>query len=128
MADEATHYYPRFSQTSDCDSLFAFYDSHLHKNVLQRDPELLKKMIGDGDVVLIEDAAGKIVAASITYPYATADGQGNEDVKWQENGTPRCGLNGYGLPDALIPLQPLRTFIVEPPSDRFIAQMETTPV
>jgi hypothetical protein len=128
MTNEPTPYYPRFSQAEDHDKILDFYNDNAHKNVLNRDPEVLKKMIGNGDVVLIEDAAGKIVASSIMYPFATTDAQGEENVKWQEIGTLRCTLNGYGLMDALVTLQTLRTFLVEPPSDRFIAHMETTPV
>ncbi len=128
MTDEPSRYYPRFSRASDHDKLLDFYNSNAHKNVLKRDTDLLKKMISEGAVVMIEDEAGKIVAASITYPYETKDAHGNEDVKWQEIGTLRCTLNGYGLLATLVSLQTLHTFLVEPPSDRFIAHMETAPV
>lgn len=128
MTQELTRYYPRFSRADDHDKLLEFYSDHQHKNVLNRDPELLKKMIGDGAVVLVEDKAGEIVAASITYPYTKADANGAEETKWQEVGTLRCALNGFGIFDALVSMQTLRTFLLDPPSDRMIAQMETTPV
>ncbi len=128
MTDEPTRYYLRFSQAADHKKLLEFYDSHAHKNVLKRNAALLKSMISDGAVILMEDKAGKIVAASITYPYAAADDKARENVKWQEIGTLRCTVNGYGLLAALVSLQTLRTLLVEPPADRFIAQMDTTPV
>jgi hypothetical protein len=128
MSEEPARYYPRFSQAKDHEKLLEFYDSNAHINVLKRDAKVLKKMISDGDVILIEDKAGKVVAASITYPYASKDAHGNEDIKWQEIGTLRCTLNGFGLLATLVSLQTLHTFLVEPPSDRFIANMETTPV
>ena len=128
MTNEPARYYPRFSKAGDDKKILDFYDSHEHKNVLKRNAALLKEMISSGAVILIEDATGKIVAASITYPYTAKDANGNEEVKWHEIGTTRCTLNGYGLVDAMVSMQALRTFVVEPPSDRFIAHMITTPV
>src|SRR4051812_25664722 len=116
MSTEPVRYYPRFSRAEDHDKLLAFYDDNAHKNVLKRNADLLKKMISDGAVVLVEDQAGKIVAASITYPYTKTDKKGNENVKWQEIGTLRCALNGFGIFDALISMQILRTFLLDPPS------------
>jgi hypothetical protein len=79
--------------------------------------------------VIIEDEKGTIVAASITYPHKEKDSSGVEHVKWQEVGTTRIALNGYpGLFDAMITMQVLRAFLVEPPEDRFVAQMFTDPV
>jgi len=128
MTNEPTRYYPRFSQAKDLENLLKFYDMNAHKNVLKRDQELFKKMVNDGDVVLIEDEAGKIAASSIMYPFVSKDAAGNDNVKWHEIGTLRCTLNGYGLMDTLVSMQTLRTFLVEPPSDRYIAHMITTPV
>lgn len=128
MTDEPTRYYPRFSEAKDHDKILAFYDSNTHKNVLKRDPEAMRKMIEGGDVVFIEDEAGNIVAGSITWPFAVKNAEGKEDIKWHEIGTLRSALHGFGVLPTLVPMQTLRTFIIDPPSDRFIAQMETKPV
>jgi hypothetical protein len=125
---EPTRYYARFSEAKDYDKLMEFYDSNQHKNVWKRDPALMKEMIDQSNVVFLEDEAGKIVASSITYPYYITDADGKKDLKWYEIGTLRSALHGFGLIDALVPMQTLRSFIVNPPSDRFLAHMETTQV
>ena len=127
--DAPKKYFVRFSKTEDEQKVFDFYDINSHKNVLQREKDLMKGLIDDGAVVIIEDEKGTIVAASITYPHKEKDSNGLEHVKWQEVGTTRIALNGYpGLFDAMITMQVLRAFLVEPPEDRFVAQMFTDPV
>ncbi|MBL8711435.1 MAG: hypothetical protein JNM12_00940 [Alphaproteobacteria bacterium] len=122
-------YFIRFSQDADFDKISDFYDLNSHKNVLKRQTELMKQLTEDGAVVIVEDEKGKIVAASITYAHSAKDEHGVEHIKWQELGTTRCVLNGYpGLFDAMIAMQTLRAFLVEPPDNMFVAQMETTPV
>jgi len=122
-------YYIRFSQTADFDKLSEFYDLNTHKNVLKRQIDLMKQLTEDGAVVLVEDEKGKIVAASITYAHKVTGKDGVEHVEWQELGTTRCILNGYpGLFDVMIAMQTLRAFLVEPPENIFVAQMETAPV
>lgn len=122
-------YYVRFSKTSDFTKISEFYDLNAHKNVLKREVDLMKKMTEEGNVVLVEDEHGKIVAASITYPHRAKDEHGVEHIQWHEVGTTRIALNGYqGIFDAMIAMQTLRGFLVEPPDNMFVAQMETTPV
>ncbi|MEZ0262303.1 MAG: hypothetical protein ACAH80_14955 [Alphaproteobacteria bacterium] len=129
MSDKPTKYFIRFSSKEDSDKIVEFYDLNAHKNVRKRQQELMKQLVDDGAVVIIEDEKGKIVAASITYPHTATDEKGNEVVKWQEMGTTRITLNGYpGLFDALITMQTLRAFLVEPPTSTFVAQMHTAPV
>lgn len=129
MTDAPEKYYVRFSTAQDFDKISDFYDLNSHKNVLKRQTALMQQLCDDGAIVLIEDAKGKIVASSITYAHKTTDAAGVEHVKWQEVGTTRCVLNGYpGLFDAMIAMQTLRSFLVEPPENVFVAQMETTPV
>lgn len=124
-----TKYFIRFSQAEDFDRIWDFYDINAHKNVLKREHDLMKQLAEDGSIVLVEDEKGKIVAASITYSHKAKDEHGVEHVKWLELGTTRCVLNGYpGLFDAMIAMQTLRSFLVEPPENMFVAQMETTPV
>lgn len=127
--DTPKKFFVRFSKIEDEQKVFDFYDLNTHKNVLQREKDLMKGLIDDGAVVIIEDEKGSIVAASITYPHKEKDSDGVEHVKWQEVGTTRIALNGYpGLFDAMITMQVLRAFLVEPPEERFVAQMFTDPV
>lgn len=129
MADKPQKFYIRFSTKADFDNIVEFYELNAHKNVRKRQQELMKQLAADGAVVLIEDEKGKIVAASITYPHTTTDKNGEEHVNWQEIGTTRMVLNGYpGLFDAMITMQTLRAFLVEPPDSTFVAQMHTAPV
>ncbi|MFN7113472.1 MAG: hypothetical protein ACK4PK_03850 [Alphaproteobacteria bacterium] len=122
-------YFVRFSKPEDEQKVLDFYDMNAHQNVLKRESDLMKSLVDDGAVVLIEDEQGKIVASSITYPHKEKDSDGVEHVKWQEVGTTRIALNGYpGLFDAMVTMQVLRAFLVEPPEDRFVAQMFTDPV
>lgn len=122
-------YFVRFSQPADEKKILEFYDLNSHQNVRKREATILRERINDGAVVLIEDEKGKIVASSITYPHKTTDSDGVEHVKWQEIGSTRIVLNGYpGLFDAMVTMQVLRSFLVEPPEDRFVAQMHTAPV
>jgi len=119
----------RFSNANDFDNIMEFYELNAHKNVRKRQSDLMKQLAEDGAVVLIEDEQGKIVAASMTYPHKTPDKAGVERVQWQEIGTTRIVLNGYpGLFDAMITMQTLRAFLVEPPDSTFVAQMHTAPV
>lgn len=122
-------YFVRFSKPEDEQKVLEFYDLNSHQNVRKREADLLRHRIEDGSVVLVEDAQGKIVASSITYPHKTTDSDGDEHVKWQEIGSTRIVLNGYpGLFDAMVTMQVLRTFLVEPPEDRLVARMHTEPV
>jgi hypothetical protein len=129
MTDAPKKYFIRFSVEEDFDRISEFYDLNTHKNVLKREHDLMKQMTTDGAVILVEDEKGKIVAASITYAHKAKDEHGVEHVQWQELGTTRCVLNGYGgIFDAMIAMQTMRAFLVEPPDNLFVAQMETTPV
>ncbi len=129
VTDAPKKLFIRFSNASDHDNLMEFYELNAHKNVRKREQVLMKQLVEEGAVVLIEDEAGKIVAASMTYPHKTVDNAGVEKVQWQEIGTTRIILNGYpGLFDAMVTMQTLRAFLVEPPESTFVAQMHTTPV
>ncbi len=122
-------YYIRFSTVDDHEKLMEFYDVNKHTNVFKRQEAILKEVADEGLVILVEDAAGKIVGASISYGHKGKDAHGIETVRWQEVGTTRVVLNGYPeMFDALIGLQVLKTFMVEPPEDRFVCQVDTTAV
>lgn len=129
MSEKIPKYYIRFSNSQDFKNVLDFYDINVHANVRKRQHELMKQLVEDGAVILIEDEKGKIVASSITYPHKTKDKNGVEHVQWQEIGSTRMVLNGYpGLFDAMIAMQTLRSFLVEPPEDVFVARMHTVPV
>jgi hypothetical protein len=116
-----------FSKIEDLDRIMEFYDLNAHQNVRKRQRELIQKLADEGSVVFLEDEDKKIVAASITYPY-TEKNTGSK-VIWQEIGTTRIVLNGYpGLFDLMTCLQALRSHLIEPPAECFVANMLTAPV
>lgn len=122
-------FFVRFSTSGDFSRILEFYDSNAHENVRRRQSEIMKVLVEDGSVILLEDELGKIVASSITYPHRAMDKNGVKRVMWQEIGTTRCVLNGYpGLFDAMVTMQTLRTILVEPPENVMVAQMKTAPV
>ncbi len=122
-------YFIRFSQETDFDKIAEFYDTNAHESVLKRERDLIRTMADEGSIVLVEDEKGRVVAASITWPHKVVDANGVETTKWHELGTTRCILNGYpGLFDAMVAIQSLRSFLVEPPENVFLARMLTTPV
>src|SRR5690606_13455390 len=65
---------------------------------------------------------------SISYPLIV-EKDGVSSQKWLEIGTTRMVMNGYpGLFDVMIAMQSLRAYLVEPPDERFVCQMEGAPV
>lgn len=122
-------YFIHFSHAEDFNRLLNFYDMNAHTNVLKRDTDLMAQLVKEGAVIIVEDENGVIVASSITYAHKVADKDGVERVEWQEVGTTRSTLNGYpGLFDAMIAMQVMRTFLVEPPENMMVAHMVTAPV
>lgn len=123
---DAKKYFVRYSSSDDFDRLMAFYKANPHKNVDERNESLMRKLVENGSVTLIQSAeTGEVVAASISYPLDGDDGS----QKWLEIGTTRSILNGYpGLFDVMIGMQVMRAFLVEPPGDRFVCQMESQAV
>lgn len=123
---EMKKYFVRYSSSDDFDGLMAFYRANPHKNVDERNESLMRTLADNGSVTLIQSAeTGEIVAASISYPLNGDDGS----QKWLEIGTTRSILNGYpGLFDVMIGMQVMRAFLVEPPQERFVCQMESQAV
>ena len=126
-ANEPKKYFVRFSNAEDFDALMAFYKENPHKNVCDRNDAMLRELVDNGSVTIIQSAEGdKIVGASISYPLM---GEGGQSQKWVEIGTTRIVMNGYpGLFDVMIAMQSLRAYLVEPPEDRFVCQMESPAV
>lgn len=117
-------YFARFSESSDYDNIVKFYQDYKHHNVRARDQDLMKELAENGSVVLLEDAQGKIVGTIVSYPLVSTDAAGTEHQKWSEIGSTRIVLNGFsGILDVLTGMSVLRTFLVEPPEDRFIAKI-----
>lgn len=128
MTEARKKYFVRFSKEADFDKILAFYDVNEHKNIFKRKAELIQERTEKGAIVLIEDEAGAIVAASVTYAHEVTGKDGVTRAHWQEFGTTRSILKGYSLGDAMIPLQLLRTFLVEPPEGTFVMRTMTTQV
>lgn len=127
MSEQPKKYFIRFSNVEDHDNIMKFYEQNPHKNVSARNEEMMKTLADNGSVTIIEDEKGTIVGASISYPLEGKDGASAN--RWMELGTTRMVLNGYpGLFDAMIAMQVLRAYLVEPPDDRFVCQMEGSPV
>ena len=124
---EAKKYFARYSNSDDFDRLMAFYKANPHKNVCDRNESLMRELVENGSVTMIQSAVtGDVVAASISYPLKGEDGVSQ---KWLEIGTTRSVLNGYpGLFDVMIAMQVMRAYLVEPPQERFVCQMESPAV
>lgn len=113
----------RFSTQQDEQKVFEFYANNQHTFVFQRDAEVWKERIASGAVTMIEDEAGKIVAASISYPILKKDAHGNDVHAWTEIGSTRVALEGLGLFNPLVSAQILRAFLLEPPSESFVLEI-----
>lgn len=113
----------RFSTKQDEQKIFDFYVNNQHTFVFQRDPNVWKERISSGAVTLIENAAGEIVAASISYPIMKKDATGNDVHTWTEIGSTRVAFDGIGLFNPLVSAQILRAFLLEPPADRFVLEI-----
>lgn len=124
---EAKKYFARYSNADDFDRLMAFYKANPHKNVCDRNESLMRELVDNGSVTMIQSAeTGEVMAASISYPLKGEDGISQ---KWLEIGTTRSVLNGYpGLFDIMIAMQVMRAYLVEPPQERFVCQMESAAV
>lgn len=123
-ANKPEKFYVRYSSAADADKIMKFYMDNQHHNVRMRVEKMLTDRIDEGDVVLIESEKGEIVGASVIYPLMGKDKHGEDIVKWQEIGTLRIIKNGYfGMFNILITAQVMRTMLVEPPEERFVAKI-----
>jgi hypothetical protein len=124
VTDTPRKYYIRFSNVDDHEKIMDFYRANPHDNVSDRHEDLMKKMADNGSIVIIESDKGEIVGASISYPLMSEKDPNKQE--WLEIGTTRIVLNGYpGMFDLMIGIQTLRAYLVEPPDDRFVCQMES---
>lgn len=122
MTDPQTkRFFIRFSSAGDHDRIVDFHQKHPHPNVFGREPGLFARMISGGSTILVEAEDGRIIAASTAYPMTAP---GSDAARWVEVGTTRIAEHlAPKLFDAFIAMQVLRTFAVEPPEDRMVAQM-----
>ena len=118
-----TKLYVRFSTAQDEQKIFDYYNEHQHEFVAKRDPEIWKERISSGAVTLIEDDKGKIVASTICYPLVVQNDQGEDVHKWTEIGSVRVTLDGIGLFKPLLSAAVLRSYMLEPPEDRFAIEI-----
>jgi hypothetical protein len=124
VTDRPKKLFIRFSNVDDHEKIMDFYRANPHDNVSDRHEELMKKMADHGSVILIETEKGDIVGASISYPLPSEKDPNKQ--QWLEIGTTRIVLNGYpGMFDVMIAMQTLRAYLVEPPDDKFVCQMES---
>lgn len=124
MTDTPKKLFVRFSNVDDHDKIMDFYRANPHSNVSDRHEDLMKKMADNGSIILLESEKGEIVGASISYPLMSEKDPSRQ--QWLEIGTTRIVLNGYpGMFDVMIAMQTLRAYLVEPPDDKFVCQMES---
>ncbi|MDE1152646.1 MAG: hypothetical protein PW788_08930 [Micavibrio sp.] len=115
--------YVRFSTAQDEQKIFDYYSDNQHEYVAKREPEIWKERIASGAVTLIEDEQGKIVASTITYPIVVMNEKGEDTHKWTEIGSVRVTLDGAGLFKPLLSAAVLRSFLLEPPEDRYAVEI-----
>lgn len=121
-------YHLRFSRSADIGRVKDFYTNNHHSAIATRTAEVMEELTENGAIVLIEDDKDRIVAASVSYPIEVVE-NGNRKTKWVELGATRIATGGYtGFFNAMISAQILRTFLVDPPEDRMVAEMKDPPV
>lgn len=121
-AQRRKKYFLSFSTTKDTQDLLDYYSANAHGNVYQREESQIRERIRSGAVIMLRDEQDKIVAASITWPIM--DKQGRH--KWSEVGTTRFTLPGFGLYEPMVASQIVQSALVEPPEDRFIAEVDVS--
>jgi hypothetical protein len=126
--EKLPRFFIHFSSIDDLPRIMEFYRENPHQNVCDRNDDLMRKLADEGSVIFVEDEKGKIYGASISYPLLREAGD-TTVREWVELGTTRMVVNGYpGLFDMMIAMQTLRAYLVEPPEDRFVCQMESAAV
>lgn len=113
----------RFSRKSDVAKLNEYYSDNTHQNVYVRDPDVLRERIESGAAILLEDEDGNIQGASIAYPI-TLDNCNQSCHVWSELGSTRITLNGFGLYPYMVAAQTVQGFMVEPPDNCFVAEVD----
>lgn len=116
--------YVRFTTARDVQAVQDFYKQNKHTYVATRDPKLMEERIKSGAVTIIEDEQGKIHASSISWPITKKDSNGDEKHEWTELGSTRVEMAGLGLFKPMLSAQAVRAFLLEPPDDRFVIEID----
>ncbi|TVQ83800.1 MAG: hypothetical protein EA357_05090 [Micavibrio sp.] len=118
--------YLKQSTDQDLQKILDFYDTHTHKFVAKRDRKTMTERIKSGAVTMLEDDNGDIQAISIAYPVTGKDKNGNDSHQWTEIGSTHVLMQNMGLFDVLAGAQLLHAFLLEPPEDRFVIEIDPT--
>lgn len=114
----------RSATSADEAAIFAFYGENKHRNVFQRDPDVWKERFASGAATIIHDDHGKIIAAAVIYPIMKKEPDGQETHQWSEIGSVRISMEDAGLFKYLICAHVLRAYLLEPPADRFVVEID----
>ena len=120
MPSQRRRFVLRFSRQEDTQKLMEFYNENTHENVYVRDPDVLEERIRNGAAIIFEDEHGNIQGASVAYPIENAKGE----HEWTELGSTRITFNGFGLYPYMVAAQTIQGFMVEPPEDSFVAEVD----
>ncbi len=123
----------RFSTADDCDRLIAFFNDNQHAATALRQDEQYRDRISNGAGIIVAAQSEEIVGASMSYPlydFNKMAGRGVPSHEWTEFGSTRAVLPGYKLYQLMVAATTLQQFAMEPPKDRFVAEVYTdnTPV
>lgn len=118
--------YLRQSKKQDEQKILDFYKNNQHEFVAARDPDIMEERIKSGAVTMLQDDNGDIQAISIAYPVISKDDNGDDTHKWTEIGSTHVLMSGMGLFDILVGSQLLNAFLMEPPEDRFVIEIDPT--
>jgi hypothetical protein len=115
--------YIRHATPADEQAVFRFYAENPHEFVCERDHDVWRERLSAGAVTLVENEDGKIVAAAISYPVCVRDENGQSVHMWSELGSMRIILEGIGLFKAVLSMQVMQGYLLEPPEDRFAIEV-----
>lgn len=119
-----TQLFLRQAVSADEAAVFEFYRNNTHPYVFGRDPDVWRERIANGAVTMIEDGAGQIVAAAIGYPVVVPDSTGAPEHIWSEVGSVNVALKHSGLFTPMVAALVLRAYFLEPPAERFVAEIK----
>jgi len=118
--------YLRQSSAKDLQKILDFYDNNKHPFIAGRDRKTMEDRVSAGAVTMLQDDSGDIQAISIAYPVTTKDSNGHDAHKWTEIGSTHVLMANMGLFDVMVGAQLLNAFLLEPPEDRFVIEIDPT--
>jgi hypothetical protein len=114
----------RFSTPSDVGRIIRFQTDNVHTYVLTRKHEEYLERARHGAAVMVENSRGDMVACSLSYPLHVDHGRNRPAHIWTEMGSTRIVLNGFKLYQLLVAATTLQQFLMQPPEDRFVAEVD----